>query len=117
MRWEEGFMLPKRTRRYTSLYNNIKRMGIDPGENALHLQSVIWIARRDTLEKINGFYIGKDKAECLASEVGTCRAVAGMGLRLLQAGERSFEWIGHTQWRSGDELARMAAKESTENLV
>jgi len=112
--WEQGFALPQRRRRYLNWYARITKLGIDPGENGLHLQSVIWAARRDTLVKINGFHIGVDKSECLAIEVGVCRAVVAQGLRLVQVGKHSFEWVGHPQWRSGAELAEKAERERFE---
>jgi hypothetical protein len=88
----------KKLERHRALYEGIKSIGINPGEHATHLQSLIWATRRDVLEAINGFHVGRDRAECIAAEVGCSRKIAGRNLKLMLAGTANFEWISHPQW-------------------
>jgi len=75
------------------------RHGIDMGPTAAHLQSLVWCARREVLEAIDGFIIGHTKAEAIAVEIGTSRKLEALGLRLVQASFFPFHFVLHPQWQ------------------
>ncbi len=74
------------------------RTGIDPGENGRHLRSLTWFARRDVLERIDGFPIGATYGECIAAEIAVSRKVAAAGLRVEQTSPEPFHFIRHADW-------------------
>lgn len=88
----------KRREKYQRLHNRVSGIGIDPGDRATHIQSLVWACRRDILEKIGGFRIGKNRDECIGAEVGTSRLIVENGLELRLAGNAPFSWISHPQW-------------------
>ncbi len=100
MTWERFLRHPKphRAAARQQLHDEIRTLGIDPGHSSRHLQSLVWAARRDVLERIGGFPIGVNKMQCIASEVGVSLKVQSAGLTVQLAGERHFQWISHPQW-------------------
>lgn len=77
----------------------MRRNGIDPGAGGLHLRSLVWYARRETLECIGGFPEGGDFGECIGAEIGVSRAVVAAGGRILQLQDEPFAAIRHAEWR------------------
>ena len=100
MSWDRFLRHPKphRAAARQQLHDEIKALGIDPGPSSRHLQSLIWAARRDVLERIGGFPIGENKMQCIASEVGVSLKVQSAGLAVQLTGEHRFQWISHPQW-------------------
>lgn len=78
--------------------HHLNAWGIDPGYTADHLQSLVLFARRKVLEAIDGFPVGKNYGEAIASEIGISRKVVAAGFRLEQVGPQAFTWIRHPQW-------------------
>ena len=68
--------------------------------DAAHLQSVVLFARRELLERIDGFPIGHDKVHAMASEIAISKRVIARGCRIRQIGWRPFKYILHPQWQS-----------------
>jgi hypothetical protein len=79
----------------------LARKGIVPGPTGEHVQSLVIAARRDVLEAVGGFLVGRNKAEAIASEVAISRAVVAKGLKLRQIGIMPFRYILHPQWDLG----------------
>ena len=77
---------------------HLKQLGVDPGRSAQHLQSLVWAARRETLEAINGFNIGSTYGDAVVAEVAVSKRVEALGLRLKEVGLGSFTYILHPQW-------------------
>jgi hypothetical protein len=84
----------------------LRGQGIDPGRHVDHLQSLVLATRREVLEGISGFRIGKDKEEAIAAEIGISRAVAALGLRCEQLGFFPFSRFLHPQWQAQIAAAR-----------
>jgi hypothetical protein len=76
------------------------RMGIDPGESGLHLRSLCWAFRGETLRAIGGFPIGNTKGDCIAAEIGVSRKVIQHGYQFDQLSSTPFSYIGHREWRA-----------------
>lgn len=81
---------------YLSLFH---KWGINPGDNGLHLRSLIWGFKRETLEKIFPFPIGKTKEECIAAEIAVSKKVEQVGLKVTQINETPFKYISHLEWK------------------
>jgi hypothetical protein len=84
--------------RVESYLDAMKRWGVDPGSTAAHLRSLVWAARRETLERIGGFPIGANYGECIAAEIAVSRKCAATGLRLAQVREAPFSFVQHREW-------------------
>ncbi len=78
----------------------LQRMGIDPGDSALHLRSLCWAFRGDALRAIAGFPIGASKGECIAAEIGVSRHILQHGYQFDQVAAAPFHYIGHREWKS-----------------
>ena len=74
------------------------RQGIQYGELADHLQSLVLCLKRETLEAIGGFRIGISKYEAIACEIGISKSVQAVGLAIRQVSLRPFTYIQHPQW-------------------
>jgi hypothetical protein len=72
--------------------------GIPIGETGEHLQSLILGVRREVLEAIDGFMIGRTKGDAIACEIGISHVVASKGLTIKQIGILPFRYIVHPQW-------------------
>lgn len=70
------------------------------GHDAAHLQSLVLFARRELLERIDGFPIGHDKIRAIASEFAISKRVIARGCQIRQVGWRPFKYILHPQWQS-----------------
>jgi len=69
------------------------------GRSPEHLQSLVLASRRDILEAIDGFMIGRTYGEAVGSEVAISKQVEALGLRVRQVGVGAFRYILHPQWR------------------
>ena len=78
----------------------LSRMGIAPGDSGLHLRSLCWAFRGDTLRKIGGFPVGGSKGECIAAEIGVSRKVLQHGYQFDQLDATPFSYIGHREWKA-----------------
>jgi hypothetical protein len=79
----------------------MRRHGVPPGPTAGHLRSLVWFARRDTLEAMGGFLCGRSYGECIAAEISASKRVEALKLRAIQVGEQPFVHFGHMEWRVG----------------
>ena len=76
----------------------MKKWGIAHGKSGLHLRSLIWGFKREILEKIFPFPIGKNKEECIASEIAVSKKVEQLGFKVTQIDENPFRNIAHIEW-------------------
>jgi hypothetical protein len=101
--YEEGRMITLAE----GVLESLQHRGIPPGVTGEHLQSLILGSRRDVLEAVDGFIVGRNKAEAHVAEVAIARAVASKGFRVRQVAIRPFTYISHPQWEflKGGKLA------------
>jgi hypothetical protein len=78
----------------------LERLGIAPGDSGLHLRSLCWAFRGDTLRAIGGFPIGVSKGECITAEIGVSRKVLQHGYLFDQLCPTPFTYIGHREWKA-----------------
>ena len=78
----------------------INEWGINAGKSARHLRSLNWALNFKTLELINGFPIGLNKYECIASEISVSKKVEEKKLNIIQSSKDHFSYIGHKEWPS-----------------
>ncbi|HEV3261711.1 MAG TPA: glycosyltransferase, partial [Gemmataceae bacterium] len=84
--------------RLTCYHDFFTRHGIPPGARGDHIQSLVLFARRDVLERIDGFPIGRNHGEAIAAEIGISKKVQALGLNTYQVGPAPFSYIEHPQW-------------------
>ncbi|MBC7803465.1 MAG: hypothetical protein H7Y16_06260 [Candidatus Parcubacteria bacterium] len=77
----------------------MKRHGISPGPTGLHLRSLVWFAGGELLAKLDGFPLGENYGECIASEIAVSRKVVSGGYALAQVGEKPFKFFRHREWK------------------
>jgi hypothetical protein len=83
----------------------LEQRGIPRGDCGTHLQSLILFTSRRILEEIGGFPImGSDYQAAVACEIALSRLVASRGYRLSRIGSSSFSYIGHRQWKEGNQM-------------
>jgi hypothetical protein len=88
----------KQVSRGNVYFKMFKLWGIDPGERADHLRSLIWACRRDVLELIDGFPIGMDYGQAIAAEIATSKKIQQAGFYIKQIRWRPFTYIEHPEW-------------------
>ena len=71
---------------------------INPGDSSKHLRALNWALTNKTLKLIDGFPIGKNKEECIASEVAVSRSIESNMLEITQSDKQHFNFIGHREW-------------------
>jgi hypothetical protein len=76
----------------------LRHEGIEPGPKGDHLQSLVLFARRQVLEAMGGFPVGRDHGEAIASEIGITKKVQALRLRACEVGPGPFTYIVHPQW-------------------
>ena len=74
--------------------------GIECGSSGKHLRALNWALSQKTLAKIEGFPLGQNKEECIASEISVSRAIEAKKLGVFQSSNSHFKYIGHKEWRS-----------------
>ena len=84
--------------RVSCYFDFFKRHGIPPGNKGDHLQSLILFLRREVLQAIDGFPIGRNYGEAIAAEIGISKKVQALGLEICQVGPEPFSYIYHPQW-------------------
>lgn len=89
-----GIKIP-RVNFYLSMLN---KWNINPGKNAMHLRSLVWSFKNETIRKIQGFPIGINKGECIASEIGVSKKIEALGLQIKQVDSTPFKYIYHSEW-------------------
>ncbi len=72
--------------------------GIPRGDSGYHLQSLMLCTTRAVLERVNGFDIGADYEEAVASEIAISKKVQAISLRTVQVGLLPFTYVEHSQW-------------------
>lgn len=88
-------------------YNEqLKRWGIDPGDRASHLTSVVHYTSRKILEEVDGYNLGQTYQEAVAAEIGFSRKLIAKGYKLVQVGRSRHSVIAHPQWPSGSLIKR-----------
>jgi hypothetical protein len=75
-----------------------KKWGISPGIKATHLRSLIWAFKNEILHRINGFPLGLNKGECIASEIAVSKKIEALELQIKQVDSAPFKYIHHTEW-------------------
>ena len=80
-------------------FSLLKTWLIEPGENGRHLRSLIWGFKKETLNKISPFPIGKTKEECIVSEIAVSKKVEQIGLKVTQVHKKPFKYISHIEWK------------------
>jgi hypothetical protein len=76
----------------------LRAKGIPLGKTGEHLQSLILATRRDVLETIDGFMIGRSKGDAIACEIAISLSVVAKGMKIKQVGTCPFRHILHPQW-------------------
>ena len=86
--------------------------GISPGLTAEHLRSLVWVFKGSVLRRLGGFPIGRNKGECIASEIAVSRKVVEMGYRFDQITSTPFAYFGHAEWQSNGVSKRLGKREN-----
>jgi hypothetical protein len=76
----------------------LREWGVEPGLTGRHLRSVAWFLSGPVLERMNGFFIGRNYGECIASEIAASRKLESLGLKVVQAAEEEFFYIRHLEY-------------------
>ncbi len=72
---------------------------IPEGKTAKHLQSIIFFTSRMVLERIDGFIIGENYGEAIASEIASSKKVQALGYQIQTVNPNScYHYIAHPQW-------------------
>lgn len=79
--------------------NLLKKWNIDGGQSGLHLRSLVWGFKKETLEKVIPFPIGMTKEECIAAEIGVSKKIENLGYKVTQINEKPFKLISHIEWK------------------
>ncbi|MFK8020848.1 MAG: glycosyltransferase family A protein [Pseudomonadales bacterium] len=102
----------------------LKRYGIAAGDNGFHMRSLMWAARMETLQQIDGFPHGRDFGECIAAEIGVTKKVQSAGLAIENIDKEDFKYFRHLEWNQDypggrftkhPTVARQIARLKTEN--
>lgn len=81
-------------------YENLRRLGIDRGEDGRHLQSLVYASRREVLDRIGPFPTGTDYGAAVTTEICISKKVLALGLQVRQVAWLPFTYVLHPQWRS-----------------
>ena len=90
--------------------------GLPLGRTGMHLQSLVLCARRQVLEAIDGFPIGRTYGEAVVAEVAISKRVAALGLKVREVGPGSFRYILHPQWHRRQGLKAAVGRAVLRNL-
>jgi hypothetical protein len=77
----------------------LRAHAVDPGQRGGHLRSLVWYARRQTLEAMGGFLQGANYGECIAAEIGASKRVEQLGRKAVQLGAKPFCRFRHVEWQ------------------
>ncbi len=78
----------------------ITEWGIELGYSPIHLRSLSMAIKSVNLKKINGFNIGFNKEECIASEIAISKKIMNLNLKIAQSNKEHFYYIGHKEWHN-----------------
>lgn len=95
----------------------MRRWGVDPGESASHLRSLVWAATHATLSRIDGFPIGGNYGDCIAAEIAVSRKVEAARLRVVQVRQAPFYFTMHREWTQDSPGGHYVNGKSPSNLV
>lgn len=73
--------------------------GVNPGGNGRHLRSLVWVLNQDALRRISRFPEGRNKEECIASEISVSKKIEEIGLTVTQISKTPFSFFKHEEWR------------------
>lgn len=90
----------KRIPRVDFYLMSLQKRCIDPGDSALHLRSLCWAFRGQTLRSIGGFPYGASKGDCIAAEIGVSKQVLQVGYTFDQVAPSPFYYVGHREWKA-----------------
>lgn len=80
-------------RKFLALHN------ISEGKTAEHLQSIILFTSRAILEQVDGFMIGNNYGEAIASEIAFSKKIQQLGYSIQAINPNScYHYIAHPQW-------------------
>ncbi|WP_165063786.1 hypothetical protein [Paludisphaera rhizosphaerae] len=86
--------------RKTRFFQLAQSLGVDPGEDGAHLQSLILGTRREVLTKIDGFLDWPvEYFDAVCAEVMISKAVETAGWKVRQLGWMPFSVVSHPQWK------------------
>lgn len=85
----------------------IEGWGIDIGEHAGHVTTVVHFTSSEVLRKVDGYNIANGYQEAIASEIGFSKKVEALGYEILQIGNRKHSRIAHPQWPSNRFSAKL----------
>lgn len=88
----------------------LARNNIPSGDTAEHLQSLILFTSKSILNQIDGFVIGNNYGEAIASEIAISKKVQGIGYNIAQINSQPFYYIGHREWPERSRLRRLWKK-------
>ena len=71
---------------------------IPSGTTGRHLRSLIWYAKSHVLRTIDGFPIGSNYGECIASEISVSKKIESKGFVVTQVNKNPFYFIRHLEW-------------------
>lgn len=74
------------------------RNKVNPHNNGAHLRSLVWFIGSDTLKEIDGFPLGMNYGECIASEISVSKKIESIGLKVVQLKKTPFYFIRHFEW-------------------
>ena len=77
----------------------LESRGLAVNGRADHLQSLVLCARREVLEAVDGFPIGRTKGDAIGCEVAISLRSVAQGYRIKQVGRTPFTYILHPQWQ------------------
>ena len=84
--------------RVDAYFDFFKRHAIPVGESARHLRSLLWCFRNDILKKIDGFPIGLNFGECIASEISVNLKIQALNLQVVEVGPQPFHYFRHFEY-------------------
>lgn len=100
----------KKCQRAVFYYNRICNWGIEPGETASHLTSVVHFTSKEILHKVNGYKNTSNYEEAIAAEIGFSRNIRALGHRLYQLNNKHHKFIGHRQWSRDSFIEKILQK-------
>ena len=87
-----------RSNRVDTYLEAFERWSTQASPTARHARALVWFAKRDVLERIDGFPIGHDYGECIAAEIAVSQRILSAGLTVEQVDEVPFFYIRHAEW-------------------
>ncbi len=102
-----GNVSNKKKKNATYYHEVLCSWGIEPGENAAHVTTVVQFVKRSLLVKVNGYQVTNDYQTAIAAEISFSKKIESAGYLVEQLPRRRHQLIAHTQWPSDDLLSRL----------